>query len=191
MLIVRATLKTWLPLAAVIICLCGLLYLCIQQTLRLGANQPQVQMAEDAARALAAGAQPESLIPTGQVEISESLAPYMILYDKDGKVSASNALLHGQVPELPAGVLAYTTNKKDDRFSYQPEPAARGAVVVVSAQGGPGGFALVGRSLREVEKQIDLLGLQVFLGCAATLAGTLVLVALIELLNAKIPARNS
>jgi hypothetical protein len=182
--IIRATLKTWLPLAAVTVSLSGLIYICMQQNLRLGANEPQVQMAEDAARALAAGEAPESLVPARNVDIAESLAPYLILYDKTGKVIASNAVLNGQVPELPAGVLDYTAEEMQDRISYQPEPAARGAVVVIFVQGGPGGYALAGRSLREVEKRIDLLGLQVFLGCAATLMGTLLLVLALELLTA-------
>jgi hypothetical protein len=191
MQLVRATLKTWLPLAAVTVCLSGLFYVCIQQVLRLGANEPQVQMAEDAARALAAGEAPDGLVPTMPVDITASLAPYLILYDEQGRVTASNALLNGQVPAIPTGVLEYARQQGEDRISYQPDHQARGAVVVVHAEGGQGGFALAGRSLREVEKRIDLLGLQVFLGCAVTLAGSLGLVLALELLTAKRTARSA
>ncbi len=45
-------LKHWLPLALVIVAMSGLVYLAVQQALRLSANSPQVQMAEDAAAAL-------------------------------------------------------------------------------------------------------------------------------------------
>ena len=52
-------LRYWLPLAAVTTLLCGLIYLAVQQSLRWGANDPQIQMAEDAAAALAAGGHAE------------------------------------------------------------------------------------------------------------------------------------
>jgi hypothetical protein len=56
-------LRHWLPLAAVTTLLCGLVYLAVQQSLRQGANDPQIQMAEDAAAALVAGSTPESVLP--------------------------------------------------------------------------------------------------------------------------------
>ncbi len=42
-------LKAWLPIAVVTIGLCGLAYLTVQQSLRQGANDPQIQMADDTA----------------------------------------------------------------------------------------------------------------------------------------------
>jgi hypothetical protein len=54
MKVIRYTLKFWLPLAAAVTMLSGLVYIAVQQNMRIGANDPQIQLAEDAARALAA-----------------------------------------------------------------------------------------------------------------------------------------
>jgi len=48
---IRKVLKQWLPLAIVIKLLCGLVYVAVQQEVRLSANDPQIGMAEDLAAA--------------------------------------------------------------------------------------------------------------------------------------------
>jgi len=48
--------RTWIPLAFVATVLCGFVYGGIQQVYRNAADDPQIQMAEVAAAALAAGA---------------------------------------------------------------------------------------------------------------------------------------
>lgn len=52
MKLIRNILKPWLPLAVTIIAVFGGICLTVQQSYRMGANDPQIQMAEDAARAL-------------------------------------------------------------------------------------------------------------------------------------------
>ena len=133
--------------------LCGLVYLAVQQSLRWGANDPQIQMAEDAAAALSAGGTPGSMPPAVQVEISASLAPFMVIYNAKGEPLASSGLLHGAVPLLPPGVFDYTRQNNEDRISWQPESGVRIAAVVVAYGGTQPGFVLAGRSLREVEKR--------------------------------------
>lgn len=181
---VRTVLKYWLLMALVVTAMSGVIYLTVQQSLRLGANDPQIQMAEDTAAALASGQAAAGLVPAGKVDIAQSLAPYLVVYGPDGKVLASNAVLHGQTPALPDGVLAYTRRSGEDRISYQPEAGVRSAAVVTAVNGGAGGFVLAGRSLREVEKRIDLLGLQVGAGWVAALLVSLVLAAVLEGLSA-------
>lgn len=178
--IIRNTLRLWLVLAAAITTICGLIYLAVQQNFRMGANDPQIQIAEDTARLIAGGQSAASLVPAQSVDIAQSLSTYLIIYDRDGKPLASNALLHSQVPQLPAGVLDYTRQAGEDRISWQPEPGVRSAAVIVAIQGSSGGFVLAGRSLREVETRENNLTLIVGLGWAVTLLGTLVLTVLIE-----------
>jgi hypothetical protein len=48
-------LKQWLTIAAVAAVLCGLVFVAVQHALREGADDPQIEIAEDAASALAAG----------------------------------------------------------------------------------------------------------------------------------------
>ncbi|MGE5222720.1 MAG: hypothetical protein ACM3PY_09790 [Omnitrophica WOR_2 bacterium] len=178
--LIRNTMRTWLALAAAITAICGLIYLAVQQNFRMGANDPQIQIAEDAAYRLANGESAASLVPAQSVDIARSLSPYLIIYDRDGKPIASNALLHSQVPQLPAGVLDYTRQAGEDRISWQPEPGVRSAAVIVAIQGSSGGFVLAGRSLREVENRENNLTLIIGLGWAVTLLGTLALTILIE-----------
>jgi hypothetical protein len=142
--------KIWLPLAVVTAGLCGLVYLTVQQSLRMGANDPQIQMAEDTASHLNAGAGVESVVPSTKVEITGSLAPFLMVFDDSGKILASSATLHTVVPAYPLGVLEYTRKNGQDRITWQPEVGVRMATVVVRYDKG---FVLAGRSLREIEKR--------------------------------------
>jgi hypothetical protein len=180
----RNILKYWLPLAAVATLLCGLVYLAVQQSLRLGANDPQIQLAEDAAAALSAGGTPGSLLPTTQVEISTSLAPFMVIYNNEGEPLVSSGLLHGAIPLLPSGVFDYTRQNSEDRVSWQPEAGVWIAAVVVAYGGSQPGFVLAGRSLREVETRESQVEQMTGMALLATLAVSLVAVTACEFIFA-------
>ncbi len=152
---IKNVLRQWLPLAVVVTAVCGLVYLAVQQELRQTANDPQIQIAEDAAAALENGAAVESVVTSEKTAIERSLAPFVIVYDDSGGVIGSSALLHGRIPKLPDGVLDYVRSNGQDRVTWQPEPGVRIAAVIVRSQGAQPGFVLVGRSLREVEVRED------------------------------------
>ena len=180
MQIIFRIVKKWLPLAFLTAGLCALVYLTVQQSLRMGANDPQIQMAEDAASQLNTGAGVKSVLPSTKVEIAESLAPFMIVFDKSGNVLASSATLHGTVPAYPAGVLDYVRKNGQDRVTWQPEAGVRMATVVTPYQNG---FVMTGRSLTEVEKresQVESLSGLAMLGIWAM---TLVIIVLGELVG--------
>jgi hypothetical protein len=92
--------RVWVPFAVVICAFSGLAYITVQQSERQAANDPQIQLAEDAAAALDSGASIDSVIPKAQVEMSKSLAPFIVLFGVDGKPSASSGLLNGQIPDF-------------------------------------------------------------------------------------------
>ena len=175
-------LRHWLPLVVVIVLLCGLVYLTVQQSLRMGANDPQIQMAEDAATTLVAGGTPVSILPTTQQDISTSLAPFLVVYSDTGEPLASSGLLNGAAPLLPAGVFDYTRLKGEDRVSWQPESGVRVAAVVVAYGGSHPGFVLAGRSLREVEIRESQVEQITGMAMMVTLAGSLFVVVLSELI---------
>jgi hypothetical protein len=160
----------WLPLAIATAGLCALVYLTVQQSLRMGANDPQIQMAEDAASQLNAGMSMDSVVPSAKAEISESLAPFLMVFDESGKTLASSATLHGALPTYLIDVLVYTRQNGQNRVTWQPEAGVRMATVVVSYISG---FVMAGRSLTEVEKresQVERLSGLAMLGIwAATL----------------------
>jgi hypothetical protein len=187
---IKNILRQWLPLAAVTTLLCGLVYLVVQQTLRQGANDPQIQMAEDAAAALAAGGTAEAVMPAGNVEISSSLAPFMVIYNDVGEPLAFTGLLHGAAPHLPGGVFEYTRQKGEDRVTWQPEQSVRVAAVVVAYSGVQPGFVLVGRSLREVEIRESQVEQITGIAWLVTLGASLLVVAACEwLFKGMKPAR--
>lgn len=146
-------LKYWLLVAIVVSGLCFLAYGLLQQDLRQNANDPQIQMAEDAAAQLAAGQPIQAVMPANKVDIARSLAPYMIVFDANGKPIASSAVLDGQTPTIPAGVFDSVRRGNEDRITWQPQPGVRSAIVVTQYKGATAGFVLAGRSLREVENR--------------------------------------
>jgi len=181
-------LARWIPLAIAIAGLGGLTYLTGQQIGRNNANDPQVQIAEDAAIALAQGAEIDSVLPVSQVDAGRSLAPFVIVYDDAGMVLASTGLLHGEIPTLPDGVLDYTRQHEENRITWQPESSVRIAAVIVRYEGDSPGFVLAGRSLREVEsRDTQMLTLSV-LATGLTLAATLALTAFFALFSSTDPS---
>ena len=172
----------WLPLAIATAGLCGLVYLTVQQSLRISANDPQIQLAEDAASALGGGANVDSIVPAARVELAASLAPFIIVFDDSGNVLASSATLHGSIPVYPSGVLDYARKNGEDRVTWQPENGVRMATVVVHYDKG---FVLAGRSLREVEIRESNIEKISAIAMLAIWAATLFVITLGELVGRK------
>lgn len=140
--------------------LTGFVFIAVQQEIRHTANDPQIQIAEDAQNALTQGSSMESVVPAGsKVDLAISLGSFIVLFDEDGNPVAGNALLNGKLPKLPHGVFGYVRENGEDRVTWQPEPELRFAAVITRFAGAKSsGFILVARSLREVEeRQIQLL----------------------------------
>ncbi|MBV8715336.1 MAG: hypothetical protein JO020_34275 [Chloroflexi bacterium] len=159
----------WVPLAVALTGLSGVVYASVQQDLRQGANDPQIQMAEDAAASLDGGAPAGSVVPNQSVELATSLQTYLMVFDGSNQLVASSATLHGGPPPFPRSVLA--SGRGQDRLTWQPEPGVRSAVVV---QPWRDGFVVVGRSLRLVEERESNALLIAGLAWATTLAATAV-----------------
>jgi hypothetical protein len=159
--------KIWLPFAVGITAFCMLAYTTVQQALRNGLNDPQIQMAEDTAFVLDNGATTDSLFIGAKVEISRSLAPFIVIYDNNGKPLAGSGLLDGQLPDFPKGSLDYARQNGQNRVSWQPNDNVRIAAAVVPYKDG---FVMAGRDMREVEQRESQ---------TATFAGTTWILAMI------------
>ena len=164
-----SVLKIWFPLAVTISLVCFIIYIVVQQNYRLSANDPQYQIAEDAAYAISHGADPKSLIPATFIELSHSFAPYIIIYDENKNAVASSALLNGKIPIIPSGVLDYVKEKGEHALSWQPQPGIRQALVIKKTEGSKLYFVVAGRSLHRTEQRISLLGQQVAFGWLVSL----------------------
>lgn len=165
--------KWWFLLVIVLTACAGIVYGASQQVLRQGANDPQIQLAEDTASKLSAGIALEHVVPSEKVDIAASLAPYIIVYAENGQVLASSATLNGAAPVMPTGVLAYTLTHAENRVTWQPAPTVRSAIVVTHFTGALSGFVVAGRSLREVEIREDDLLTEIATFWAAGVLGTL------------------
>lgn len=148
-------LKFFFPFAVLITGLGALILITVQQSYRQSANDPQIQIAEDIANIVAQGQDPRYFIPQGKIDISKSLATYIILFDKNGNLIGSSAILDNKSPELPNGVLNSAKEKGETRITWQPKASVRSATVIKYYSGKNSGFILVGRSLREVEARED------------------------------------
>src|SRR5947209_1380365 len=147
--VVRAFLA-WLPLAVATTGIALLVAVTAQQVIRGGANEPQLQLAEDAAARLEAGAAPSAVLPADRVDLVRSLAPYVMVFDTAGHLVASSATLDGAAPSYPPGVLANTRGPAGNRITWQPGPGLRFATVAMPWRGG---YVVTGRSLREAERR--------------------------------------
>lgn len=146
----KNVIRIWLPFAVVISAFCLLTYTTVQQALRQGLNDPQIQMAEDAAHALNNGATIDSIVAGNKVEMSLSLASFIDIYDMNGKPTAGSGLLNGQLPVYPKGALDTAKQNGDNRITWQPNADIRIASVVVPYNDG---FVMAGRNMREVEQR--------------------------------------
>ena len=160
----------WICIYALVTGMIGFVSVSIQQNYRQNANDPQIQMAEDAAAALARGGTPQSVVASTPIDVGTSLSPATIVYDVSGKPLASSAILDNGTPTPPKGVLAATLQYGQNRVTWQPRPGVRLAAVVKRyTVGTESGFVLVARSLREVEKREDQLTLFTLMTWVASL----------------------
>ena len=153
---VVTALRYWIPLAVVTTGLVGLVYVAVQQDLRMGANDVPAQIAQDTAASIAKGAEPFTVTGKDDVDISVSLSAWSLVFDDTGKVVAGTPVLDGKQAVPPPGVFTVAKKSGQDRVTWQPRPGVRQAVVAVRIAGGKG-VVMAGRSLRETEAHVDQL----------------------------------
>jgi hypothetical protein len=129
-------LLAWLPIAITIVGLGGLTYAAVQHSLRLGANDPQIQLAEDAAAKLASGADPSGVVPGPAVDAHASLAPFMIVFDSNGQVVASSGQINSHTPALLATCVAtYPVSRPDMSLDTKSDPSFLESLLLVVPRG--------------------------------------------------------
>lgn len=128
-------------------------YLISQQVLRMSANDPQIQMSEDAAQRLTDGENPGRVVPERTIDMASSLAPFLIVYDGAGQAIASSGKLDGTIPVPPKGVFDYVRSHGQESLTWQPRPGVRIASVIHRTANG---FVVAGRNMREVESREDI-----------------------------------
>lgn len=175
----------WLPLGLVTLFLCGLVNLAVQQNYRMSANDPQIQAAEDVASAVSQGkATPDELFQGTPTEMASSLASFIITYTATGTPIVSSVVVDGKIPSLPSGIADYFNTHNEDRITWEPKPGLRIAAVITKFSGSQPGFALIGRSLREVEiREQNLNYITMFALLGAWILSYLLILILIKLVT--------
>ncbi len=174
----------WLISAFSITVIALFVYVLVQHDLRQSANDPQVQMAEDAASQLTEGKDPIEFDSKSKVDISESLA-YLLIYDNQGQPLASTGELNGRIPNFPPGVLSVAQKYGQNRITWQPESGVRSAIVVVPFGSPQKGFVVAGRSLREVEVREDNLFQMTVMAWLMGLLGSLIVLLIVLEIDAR------
>jgi hypothetical protein len=120
-----------------------------------------VQTAEDTVALLQKGVSPENLTTDRSVDIRTSIAPFVIVYDKDGKVVTGNGTLSGQVPTPPHGVFE-NIGFWHWGHSWQPDTDVRVDVAIIPYTSTySSGYVLGGRNMHLMEDHILHIGLLV------------------------------
>lgn len=176
----HVVMKGWIPFAWTITLLCGLLYLCIYQVMRVEADQAQIELAQDIATSLYKNETPKATI-SGTVDIEKSVAPFIVLYNSNGSPVDGTGKLDDHLPSLPEDIFKKTQTHTERRFTWEPRGNTRVATVVRYYQNEKhAGFVLAGKNLRETEHAAGSLLVLIGSAWAFALLSTLGLIALMQ-----------
>ena len=136
-------------LAAIIVAtiLFGTIYVVAQQLDRLGANDAPLRLASQVAAELREG-QTTTVDAQPHVDLSRSLAPFVVVEDAQGRASDGSGFLKGTLVSLPTGVLASAGKSGQDNVTWQPSPGLRFATVTLRVGDQ---FVSAGQSLKPSE----------------------------------------
>ena len=135
------------------------IYVVAQQSLRQTANTPQIKIAEDTSALLDTGKPADYFTSDTKVDIAKDSDVFTIIYDSTGQPVASSGFLNGVMPVIPLGVLQASAKNGQNRITWEPQTGVRIASVTVPYANG---FVVVGRSLKDTEARIDVVGSVIF-----------------------------
>lgn len=145
----------WCLLLFLVTFTCALTYLVAQQSLRLGADEQPAELAANIAVKLDRGESIQTAFPDSKIDIAQSMTSFLMVYDNNKKLLSSTAMIGGNEPAYPQGVLEHTSEKGDNRVTWQPRAGLRFATVTVKTGSG---YIVAGRSLHETERLIESIG---------------------------------
>jgi hypothetical protein len=136
-------------IAAIIVAtiLFGTVYVAIQQLDRLSANDAPLRLASQVAAELREG-QSMTLDAQPHVDLSRSLAAFVVVEDAQGSPSAGSGFLKGSLVSLPTGVLADAARSGQDNVTWEPQSGLRFATVTLKVGDQ---FVSAGQSLKPSE----------------------------------------
>ncbi len=159
----RRNVKLRFVLSLIILLIFSTIYLVMQQTLRLEANQQPLRIASQIQSNWVNGQiMDTSFLP--KVELSDSAYAFGAVFNENGEVLSTNATFKGSDLDIPTGVLSKARNSGLDKVTWQPDSTHRFAIVAMAQANN---VFVAGQSLRPTEDLISQLGL--FIGAAMAL----------------------
>jgi hypothetical protein len=136
-------------IAAIVVAtiLFGTIYVVAQQLDRLSANDAPLRLASQVAAELREG-QTTTLDAQPHVDLSRSLAAFVVVEDAQGQSSGGSGFLKGSLVSLPTGVLASAAISGQDDVTWQPASGLRFATVTLKVGKQ---FVSAGQSLKPSE----------------------------------------
>jgi hypothetical protein len=173
---------------ALITIVAGGAYLIAQQVGRLSADDVPRALAQHWADRLAQGGPIDAAGLGPAVELTSAASPFVVIFDSQHRVVASNASLQGETPMVPPGVLDAATSNGSNHVTWQPVAGVREAVFALPwTSTSDRGFVVAGIGLGPTEDRAS----QVRLAAALTwLAGAGIVVALSAFTSRRIPGAN-
>ena len=142
---------SFLLAASILVVIFGTMYGVAQQIIRQSANDPQIQLAQDTADKLRAGANAQFLF-NGNINIGSSLSSFVVIYNHDGTPVDGDGYLNGVLPTAPKGMLTSSDDKAYHAITWQPSNGVRIASVTVATDRY---YVVACRSIKEIEPRED------------------------------------
>lgn len=147
--------------------------------LRQQANDPQVEVTEQVAGIIRQGAPLEAIVSGAeQIELTQSDALFVTIFDKDKNIAGSTAVVNGQSLSVPAQNFDLAKAQGDYRFDLEVAEGRKMAAVLKPID--DSAYVLAGRSLAEFEKRADTLSLPIWIGWGISVLLALVLSPLLK-----------
>src|ERR1700710_401433 len=149
-------------IAAIVVAtiLFGTIYVVAQHLDRLSANDAPLRRASQVAAELREG-QTTTLDAQPHVDLSRSLAAFVVVEDAQGQASDGSGFLKGSLVSLPTGVLASAAKSGQDNVTWQPAAGLRFATVTLKVGNQ---FVSAGESLKPSEDRDGSVRLLVIFG---------------------------
>jgi hypothetical protein len=131
----------------------GTIYVTVQQLDRSSTNDAPQRLASQVASEIREG-QTATLSAQPHVDLSRSLAPFVVVENAQGQATAGSGFLDGDLVSLPTGVLTTAAHNGSDDVTWQPKPNLRFATVTLRVGHQ---FVSAGQSLAPTESRDSVL----------------------------------
>ncbi|MCU1585074.1 MAG: hypothetical protein JWM49_1630 [Microbacteriaceae bacterium] len=150
----------WIGALVILIVFTLMTYGVMQQIERQGANDGPLRLASEVSSELARGSG-TTIDAMPRVDLSNSLAPFVVVFGVDGKPSSGNGYLHGALASPPSGVISTARKAGQGSVTWQPSTGLRFATVSIRSGDR---VVMAGQSLAPSEHRTESIGTIIAMG---------------------------